>query len=166
MKNVKCYSCGGKGHFSTDCRTNPKDKKKIICYYCKDTGHIAPNCPKKKENGSGKVSFIAELESSPVKTSREQEVVEANTVESKNEHKEGWIVDSRATHHMCKDREVFFNTKEVRNGKKIILGNSSRVDVELEGQVDLSMSLGSEGKVTGTLKNVLYAPEMSRNLFL
>ena len=90
---------------------------------------------------------------------------EAHSAVRNNSVNEGWVVDSGATHHMCKDRAAFVTSSKVTTGRKILLGDSSHIDVELEGQVDLSMSLGGQKRIKGTLNNVLYTPEMSRNLF-
>ena len=41
----------------------------------------------------------------------------------------------------------------------------SRINVELEGQVNMSKALENHKRMKGNLKNVLYTPDMSRNLF-
>ena len=79
MKNVKCYSCGEKGHISSHCKTNSKDKKRTICYHCKESGHIAPDCPKKKGGEGEKLTFLAVVEPQALVTIKE---IEAKPMEA------------------------------------------------------------------------------------
>ena len=167
IKNVNCYSCGEKGHISSQCKLKPKDKRNPICYSCKESGHIAPNCPKKKGGEGEKVTFLAVVEPQALVTIKEIEAkpMEAHNANHHDTSTGGWIIDSGATHHMCKDKGAFISARKVSGGKRILLGDSSHINVELEGRVDLSMSLGGRGSIKGQLDNVLYTPNMSRNLF-
>jgi len=76
-----------------------------------------------------------------------------------------WIVDSGATHHMCNQRDAFVSTEEVRSEKTILLGNSTKSKISVEGSVELDLKVTNQKTVRGKLKRVLYTPEMSRNLF-
>ncbi|GBO22891.1 Transposon Tf2-9 polyprotein [Araneus ventricosus] len=46
-----CYSCGLKGHKSTQCTNKPHGKQ---CYGCKNFGHIHANCPQNSRNSASK----------------------------------------------------------------------------------------------------------------
>ncbi|GBN23969.1 hypothetical protein AVEN_41689-1, partial [Araneus ventricosus] len=46
-----CYSCGLKGHKSTQCTNKPHGKQ---CYGCKNFGHIHANCPQNSRNSTSK----------------------------------------------------------------------------------------------------------------
>ncbi|KAK1647060.1 hypothetical protein QYE76_064865 [Lolium multiflorum] len=48
MAQIVCRSCGGKGHFSKDCK-----KPRIICFGCREEGHMLRDCPKNKSGGGG-----------------------------------------------------------------------------------------------------------------
>ena len=122
LKNVRCYSCGEKGHVSSQCKANPKEKRTTICYNCKEPGHIAPNCPKKKQNDREKVSFLAVAQPQALVTIEECQTGQANNVMVNKNEGDGWIVDSDATHHMCKDREAFVTTSKVKKWKENSIG--------------------------------------------
>lgn len=71
-----------------------------------------------------------------------------------------WWIDSGASRHVCKDRHLFKTFKEVDNGEVLYMGNDSMAKVLGVGQVKL---LFSSGKPL-ILRDVLYAPELRRNL--
>ncbi|KAK1647061.1 hypothetical protein QYE76_064866 [Lolium multiflorum] len=48
MAQIVCRSCGGKGHFSKDCK-----KPRIMCFGCREEGHMLRDCPKNKSGGGG-----------------------------------------------------------------------------------------------------------------
>jgi hypothetical protein len=41
--NVRCHSCGVKGHYKSECR-----QPKVICYGCGQPRHMKPSCPNKQ----------------------------------------------------------------------------------------------------------------------
>ncbi|KAK1574351.1 hypothetical protein QYE76_018590 [Lolium multiflorum] len=49
MAQIVCRSCGGKGHFSKDCK-----KPRIICFGCCEEGHMLSDCPKNKQGGGNR----------------------------------------------------------------------------------------------------------------
>eukprot|EP01088_Endostelium_zonatum_P019173 TRINITY_DN6489_c0_g1_i1.p1 TRINITY_DN6489_c0_g1~~TRINITY_DN6489_c0_g1_i1.p1 ORF type:complete len:231 (+),score=55.79 TRINITY_DN6489_c0_g1_i1:70-762(+) len=40
--DIKCYTCGEKGHMSMDCTSGP------VCYNCNERGHISRDCTKRR----------------------------------------------------------------------------------------------------------------------
>ena len=49
---VKCYKCGGSGHYGRDCRMGMR-----VCFQCGQVGHIKTECPSlRTESGGGGVS--------------------------------------------------------------------------------------------------------------
>ena len=160
LKISKCFTCGEKGHISPSCPLNPnKETKKIICFNCEEAGHISTKCPKKKAGSESKHTFLAQALVSLEEVQGTMETNLASGVSS-----DGWIIDSGATHHMCHDKSAFVSTTNLKSDKKILLGDSSHIDAQMKGEVKLTMILDDK-KVMGSLKNVLYTPKMSRNLF-
>jgi hypothetical protein len=72
----------------------------------------------------------------------------------------GWWIDSKATRHVCHDKAWFKTYSIFEDKKKILLGDSHTTDVLGIGEVPLQFTLGREL----VLKDVLHAPEISKNL--
>jgi len=70
------------------------------------------------------------------------------------------MVDTRATKHICCDRDVFTSYKAVRDGEKVYMENSNTSSVVGKGKIELKLT---SGKIL-ELKDVLHVPEVWRNL--
>ena len=73
--------------------------------------------------------------------------------------KELWI-DTGATLHVCSDKMMFSTFEPIETGEKVFMGNSATSDIKGQGKVVLKMTSGKEL----TLTNVLYVPEIRKNL--
>ncbi|KAK9714255.1 hypothetical protein RND81_06G081900 [Saponaria officinalis] len=71
-----------------------------------------------------------------------------------------WIVDIGATRHICTNKDLYKELKDVDEKEVVYVGNSSKVPVLGIGKVHLKLT---SGKVLA-LNNVLYVPDMRRNL--
>ncbi|KAK9714197.1 hypothetical protein RND81_06G078900 [Saponaria officinalis] len=71
-----------------------------------------------------------------------------------------WIVDTGATRHICTNKDLNKEFKYVDEKEVVYVGNSNEVSVLSIGKVHLKLTFG---KVL-TLDNVLYVPDMRRNL--
>ncbi|PHU05794.1 hypothetical protein BC332_26616 [Capsicum chinense] len=71
-----------------------------------------------------------------------------------------WWMDSGATRHVCANKELFSSFAPSQVEEMIYMPNSATAKVEGIGKVGLKMT---SGKVL-TLNNVLYVPELRRNL--
>ena len=72
-----------------------------------------------------------------------------------------WTVDSGATDHVAKDRDLFVDFRRIPQGSKwLYVGNNSRVPVKGIGTCKLDMRDGR----TLLLHDVLFAPDIRRNL--
>lgn len=70
-----------------------------------------------------------------------------------------WWIDIGATCHVCHDKSNFNTYKDVDNGEKLYMGNSTTTNIKGVGDV-LKMTSGKELK----LKDVLYVPKLCKNL--
>ncbi|RVW50113.1 Retrovirus-related Pol polyprotein from transposon TNT 1-94 [Vitis vinifera] len=71
-----------------------------------------------------------------------------------------WWIDTGATRHVCSDKKMFSTFEPIENGEKVFMGNSATSEIKGQGKVILKMTSGKEL----TLTNVLYVPEIRKNL--
>ncbi|XP_058196569.1 uncharacterized protein LOC131312665 [Rhododendron vialii] len=84
-------------------------------------------------------------------------VSEVNLVGSN--HSLEWL-DTGATRHVCADKKMFTTYQSVESGKQLFMGNLSSSKVEGQGKVLLKMT----SERVFTLNDVMYAPEIRKNL--
>ena len=73
--------------------------------------------------------------------------------------KERWIYTG-ATCHVCSDKKVFSTFEPIETREKVFMGNFATLEIKGQGIVVLKMT--SEKELT--LTNVLYVPELHKNL--
>ena len=117
-------------------------KPKGKCFKCGEKGHWKQNCPKAtKKPGMGDLN-----------------IVEACLVENYNNK---WIIDSRATNHICYSLRWFQQIRLLEERQKSLrLGNGEFIHVRAVGFI----SLYFENKRTLFLSNYLFLPNFKRNL--
>ncbi|XP_021728747.1 uncharacterized protein LOC110695829 [Chenopodium quinoa] len=71
-----------------------------------------------------------------------------------------WWIDSGASRHVCKSKHWFKTFQKVVDGEDLYMGNNSTIKVIGRGQFELVFSSGT----AIILRNILYAPKISRNL--
>ncbi|XP_048324683.2 receptor-like protein 43 [Ziziphus jujuba] len=71
-----------------------------------------------------------------------------------------WWIDTGATRHMCVDRSMFTSFEPKANGEKLFMGNFAYLEIQGEGKIVLKMTFGKDL----TLNNVLYVPDIRKNL--
>jgi len=127
-----------------------KYKFKGTCFECGLTGHKAKDCRvKRKTNGQNQANLV---EDSNVIVAV---VLEANLTGNSAE----WIVETRATRHICANKDMFTTYDKVE-GENVFMGNSASASVQGKGKIVLTLT---SGKLL-TLTDVLHVPEMRRNL--
>uniref|UniRef100_A0A2N9G0N8 CCHC-type domain-containing protein n=1 Tax=Fagus sylvatica TaxID=28930 RepID=A0A2N9G0N8_FAGSY len=121
-----------------------ENKPRDACYQCGERGHYKINCPlNKRPKNKGKEIAMT--------------ITEALVIESPST---SWWVDSAATRHIARNRELFVDLKEKQLGEhKVYMGNNTYGDVLGEGKCKFSI-----GDSVIVLNNVLYVPSVRRNL--
>ena len=71
-----------------------------------------------------------------------------------------WWMDARASRHVCSEKKMFSTYNLVDDGEKIFVGNSSTFKVEENGKGVLKIITSKYF----TLKDVLYVPDIQKNL--
>ncbi|XP_023740822.1 uncharacterized protein LOC111888918 [Lactuca sativa] len=127
------------------------------CHNYDRRGHRASNCkPPKKANEANVVEKITNdvsvIDLVPV-------ISEVNLVESNP--RERWI-DMGATLHVCLNREWFRSFMVVENCDKLFIGNSATSYIQGVGKIVSKMT----SRRDLTLNDVLYVPEIHKNLVL
>ena len=73
--------------------------------------------------------------------------------------KELWI-DTGTIRHVCLDKKMFSTFEPTETEEKVFMGNSTTLEIKGQGKVIFKMTFGNEL----TLRNVLYVPEIRKNL--
>lgn len=149
-KDVKCYKCNNKGHFQSECRnkrnnnSESENKSGKKCFYCKKMGHLKSECWFKKNKNKETNAFV--------------------TVSASGHfQKAHWIVDTGASNHMCRDRDLFTAYSPSLSNKSVTVGNGNLCSVHGFGQMSLQVYDGDKW-IDTTIENVLFVPELKTNL--
>ncbi|KAH0632545.1 hypothetical protein KY284_035331 [Solanum tuberosum] len=121
-------------------------KPKGKCFHCKMSGHWRAHCPDflayKKNNQGNSLSLVVETFLADVSTT-------------------SWCVDSGATDHICSTLQGFQDTRKLIKGEvNVFQADGSSAPVLALGNITFSFD---SGRVL-ILKDVLYVPEVRRNL--
>ena len=74
------------------------------------------------------------------------------------------IVDSGATCHICKSKELFEDFHPPSEPQKVALGDGHTLEVVGTGVVEVKLELPGEESKIGRLNKVLYVPSLAYNL--
>ncbi len=133
-RGVRCYGCNAYGHIHRHC---PETKMK---------GYRAHNA--RNEDHSPEVSLNAVLSTSDT------------TVTGKDT---SWIIDSGATCHMCNDKDMFIEFRELHTVQLVKLGDGKSVKATGRGNIKLEVIVQGELKMC-VLNDVLCVPDLAYNL--
>ena len=137
-----------------------KTKKQFTCYYCKKPGHYKKDCRKYAQAHSGDNNG---KQKSPTRQHKNGDAMLAGNVLLAKSRSD-WIVDSGATSHMCNNRTMFTELRQLESYDRVKLGDGSTLQVTKEGTVDVDMVLRDGTRRGCTLMKVLHVPELAYNL--
>ncbi|WVZ08779.1 hypothetical protein V8G54_022125 [Vigna mungo] len=136
-----------------------KDKKNIECFVCHKKGHFSYECCFNKEvqnkKGKNREAHLVEEES----YSKPLILMVATNTERTEAAQNIWYVDSGCSNHMTYNRSWLTNLDESKKSKVRVTDNST-LKVEGIGSVKIKRKSG----LHATLENVLLVPEMKCNL--
>lgn len=151
-RKMKCKFCLKLGHLEEKCfkkksvNSSGQQQHQKVCHYCKKSGHFIRDCRYriKKESLQDNAFLVSAMYG--------------------QEESNLWYMDSGASEHMCKDKNSFTEYSELKEPRKILIGDGSIITATGIGQVKLEASNESEWVKT-TLNNVLHVPSIKVNLF-
>ena len=77
--------------------------------------------------------------------------------------KNGFLLDSAATQHMCNDPSKFISIENCTENK-VLVGDGKSLNVSGKGDILLNLDSGKGNVTKCRLKDVLYVPKLSHNL--
>lgn len=135
----------------------PKRVSTQTCFYCKKPGHIQRECRKKKFDDKRRKKY-----NSNHKYKTNSPNFEALAVlEDNDQHDDSWILDSGATRHMTAHKDWIQNYKSIIP-QDVYAANNQVMKAVGTGTIRLQATTGRRHVLE--LKDVLYVPELNRNL--
>ncbi|KAG5887624.1 hypothetical protein JTB14_036269 [Gonioctena quinquepunctata] len=178
QSNVECFKCGKKGHIKKHCRNKPCPKYLEYCkhnYSCKNChqkGHFVKDCPKNNSSGnfSGNDQNNGSQRSSQRNSNRRAfistglSIANVKDILSENDCSDWWYQDCGASQHMTSRKDWLTNFVELKEHMNVLIGDATKLEGIGIGEVELTAFNGKKWYEV-VLKNVLYVPKMSFNLF-
>ena len=127
------------------------------CFNCEKQGHKSSDFRLSKRNKPKEANVVDSITKDVSNIDLTTKISEVNLVASNP--KERWI-DTDATLHVCVDKKMFPTFEPNETGEKVYKLNSATF--EIKGQVKVVLKMTSGKKLT--LTNVLYVPEIHKNL--
>ena len=127
------------------------------CFNCNKSGHKSVDCRLPKKSRAQQTNLMEDISNDVGDINLSAMVSEVNLV---NSNPREWLIDTGSTRHICSDRSLFKAFEQLTTGEKLFMGNSATSEIEGQGKVILKMTSGKEL----TLNNVLYVPDIRKNL--
>jgi hypothetical protein len=144
----------------------------VVCYNCNQRGHFQAQCRAPRRNnhrrGNGN-NNRGRNRNQPRNPAAQANIVEALIVEadqaeaSSAPSTEEFILDSGSSHHMISDRRWMTNYKPYVNRREVRLGGGRSITARGSGIASVIV-VQDGGEVTIELKDVLFVPQIRRNL--
>ena len=147
------------GHKALTAGQNKGLRKQFTCHYCHKPGHFKKDC-RKYLAAQKKQASVAEKKETPGSDGDAFVTIHALAATFSGT----WIVDSGATCHMCNDKNLFTDMRDLDTPQQVTLSDGSPLEGPAEGTVKLEMILPDGSTQNCKLKNVLYVPKLLYNL--
>ena len=131
------------------------------CTYCGRDGHLENKCWSKY----GRPKRFTKRADYTIQNDDNEFIAFATSLDNKSEgsSKYLWAIDSGATHHICRNKEQFSELTKT-HGDQVIVANGNKVNILGEGTVEEKVILPCGYSRTLKIMNVLYIPDMGKNL--
>ena len=147
-KGPKCYQCGNFGHIKRFCTDLDKSKRQEN-KQSKPRKHKANTVKEHSDSDSAECLGL---------------VTQALAADVCDKSSELWIVDSGATCHMCKNKNLFNDFVELTNPAEVQLGDGKVLNATGRGTVTVFTVLAGGKHKKCELRDVLFVPKLSYNL--
>lgn len=148
---VKCFSCGGYGHFAAECRKQRrgKEQKQEVNISQIDDEEPALLMAKQEKDEEHQLKL------------NEGNVIPKilNVGKEKESQSDLWYLDNGASNHMTGEKSKFSSLDEQVTGK-VRFGDGSTVSIEGKGSITFKCNNGEERM----LKDVYYIPTLCNNI--
>lgn len=133
-----------------------KDERK--CFKCGKQGHLAHNCRTRTQNTT---KWKQGTSNNKQYKQKNMFLLELNNVQLYD----SWLIDSGATHHICKHRDWFINYKPIANEIIYSANNNTQNNLKAIGIDDINIkTYVNNSNFDITLHNVHHVPNVRRNL--
>lgn len=145
-------------------KTRSKLLKKMRCFCCKKEGHKMANCPEKKKKSINQKNQLNS--NANVAESDDRNGVSFVGVRGVlKPQKMKWFIDSGASDHLVRDRELFIDLHSLENPIEIAVAKDGESIVAKQCGTVKVTSLVNGKSIDCTVNNVLYVPQLRCNLF-
>lgn len=152
-RDIRCYGCGRLGHMKRSCPDRGSERDR--------GGERGSERPRREGYGSDRSECNVAEDRWPSGSGMMVSHALATTLDPDDS---AWIVDSGATSHMCRDRKMFTDLRPMTGNPRVMVGDGRSLSVTGHGSVRLNVGL-SPGQSSCCLKDVLFVPGLSYNLF-
>ena len=141
-----------------------RSRKSVKCFGFGEVGHFPRDCPQKKHDHS-RPAHNAETAEEKCSESDSNGVFAASANSGDSPWMGKWLVDSGASSHMTREKQLLMDYQEFAKPEKVGLGDGRMVEAVGVGNVRLKMLFKVSEPKRAVMYNVLYVPKLACNLF-